>query len=495
MFKKLARLLKKAGITPEKSLIPNYTRALDWIKKNTIPGQGIAVTSKQNIPYPEVTGYLIPTLLDAGENDLAEQYADYLAAVQHPNGALAGPDGREYFFDTGQALRGFLRASQSWFRFQTCALKAADYIIDATGRDGRIPLVNRTDISENIHVYTLPVLAEAGRVLDKPEYIETTKKSLRYYQHAADILSPNRLTHFLAYILDGFMDMGESEFVRGTVKEIFATQRSNGSIPAYPDSHWVCSTGLAQLAIIGYKLGLSKEADRVVDYLCRIQNDTGGFYGSYGWGAGYFRNEEIGWANKFFVDAVHLKIAKSFDVNAKLFPIAIGADDGRLKAVLEHLGDLSGKIILDAGCGKGRFAAELKNQFPTVILHGVDISAELLNEAPGWLLKKKGTILNLPYEDRMFDAVICVEALEHVIQTEKAVSELCRVVKDNGRIIIIDKNREKRGALEITDLEQWFGREQIRNLLDLYCRDVAIKEIAYDNHVADGLFFAWTGVK
>jgi len=240
---------------------------------------------------------------------------------------------------------------------------------------------------------------------------------------------------------------------------------------------------------------MSEEADKTIKYLCSIQHPFGGFFGSYGHGADYFPNEEISWANKFFIDAIHLKIQSFFNRNANIFPKEVTLDDERLKATLTHLGNLENKKILDAGCGKGRFATKIKNLYPSCEVHGVDISLELLKEVSYSIIKRKGSILNLPYDMETFDGVFCIEALEHTIRTEKAIEELCRVLKDDGRIIIIDKNIEKLGRMEITDFEQWFDKNAIKNFLKKYCNDVRVEEISYDNHKADGLFLAWTGIK
>jgi malonyl-CoA O-methyltransferase len=288
-------------------LISSYNKALLWIKENTIPEQGIAVSSVVRFPYLEVTGYLIPTLFDMGEVLLAERYAEFLSYMQRPNGSFLGTDGREYVFDTGQALRGLIRASQHNEKFRPFALKAADYVASCIERDGRIPSSYGKAIPEYVHVFVLPPLVQAGKAFNKPDYCERAEKALTYYMHAPDVLDDNYLTHFLAYTVDGFVDMQETEFVRPVVKEIFSRQRKNGSIPALPNARWTCSVGLAQLAIVGYKLGMCSEADKAVDHLCKIQNPSGGFYGSYGFGANYFPREEISWANKFFLDAVHLK--------------------------------------------------------------------------------------------------------------------------------------------------------------------------------------------
>jgi len=284
-----------------------YQKALSWVKLHTIPEQGIIVHSQQRVPYLEVTGYLIPTLIKANEMDLARAYAEFLAYMQQPDGSVRGPDGKKYVFDTGQALRGLVSAAGQWPEFKTAAIKAADYILSQMEPTGRINFVYEDNIPESVHLFVLPALVETGLAFKRSVYIEAAQNSMMYYKQQPHVLSLKYLTHFLAYIIDGFIDMGEADFVRPLVEKLFSTQKKDGRIPAYDGVHWVCSVGLAQMAIIGYKLGIQKSADMALDYLCSIQNASGGFYGSYGMGANYFPKAEISWANKFFLDAVHMR--------------------------------------------------------------------------------------------------------------------------------------------------------------------------------------------
>ena len=90
--------------------------------------------------------------------------------------------------------------------------------------------------------------------------------------------------------------------------EVERCQRRDGSIPAYPNVDWVCSTGMAQYAVIWYLLGQPERADRALRYLDRIQNPSGGFFGSYGKGAAYIAGAEISWAVKYYLDAWYLKL-------------------------------------------------------------------------------------------------------------------------------------------------------------------------------------------
>jgi ubiquinone/menaquinone biosynthesis C-methylase UbiE len=102
----------------------------------------------------------------------------------------------------------------------------------------------------------------------------------------------------------------------------------------------------------------------------------------------------------------------------------------------------------------------------------------------------------MPFEDGFFDAAYATESLEHAVDIEKALSEICRVVKRGGRIAIIDKNAAQWGRLETPEWERWFGREELEKLLGRHCRQVSSRFISYWEDVApDGLFVAWLAVK
>jgi malonyl-CoA O-methyltransferase len=476
------------------SIIQNYVQALDWVKTNTMDEGGIMVSSVQRYPYLEVTGYLIPTLLECGEYNLAYQYAEFLSYMQRPSGAFAGTDGREYIFDSAQALRGLAAAAGQWEEFQPSAQKTADYLAASIEAGGAMPSIYDGDIPEAVHLYALAGLITAAGVLRRPEYARRARQAVEYYKGRPDVLDEQLLTHFLMYIIDGFIEMGEVEFVRPWVERIISRQKKDGGLPGRPKANWVCSVGVAQFAVICYKLKYYPAGDKAVAYLCAKQNASGGFYGSYGVGAKYFPKEEISWANKFFIDAVHLKIQSFFDGHVGMFPVDIPADDARLEAVVTAAGGMDGGKILDVGCAKGRFAVQMKGRFPSCEVHGVDISDELLSCVPDGIIKKKGNVLHLPYEDEMFDLVYCVEILEHTMRTDKAVGELCRVLKENGTLVIIDKNIEL-GRMERADFEQWFNKEDIRDLLARQCRDVQLTELQFVDKKLDHLFWAATAKK
>jgi ubiquinone/menaquinone biosynthesis C-methylase UbiE len=102
----------------------------------------------------------------------------------------------------------------------------------------------------------------------------------------------------------------------------------------------------------------------------------------------------------------------------------------------------------------------------------------------------------LPFEDGWFDGAYATESLEHAVEIEKAVAEMCRVVKPGGRIVVIDKNAEHWGRLKTPEWERWFTPKELEKLLGRHCCKVSSRYISYWEDVKpDGLFVAWLAEK
>jgi ubiquinone/menaquinone biosynthesis C-methylase UbiE len=193
------------------------------------------------------------------------------------------------------------------------------------------------------------------------------------------------------------------------------------------------------------------------------------------------------------------RIRRSFDEASRdeeHFPSTIDPRIFHVKLLLEHLGDLSRKRALDVGCGKGRFARIFQERYPEAEMWGLDISEEMLAHVPAGIHTRAGSMTALPFEDGWFDAAYATESLEHAVEIDVAVGEICRVVKPGGRIAIIDKNAEHFGKLKTPEWEQWFNRKELERLLRRSCREVHSQCISYWEDVEpDGMFLAWLAVK
>ncbi len=292
---------------------PSYERAMEWGKTHTVPGQGIIVHTKQPVAYPEVAGYYVPTLYQWGETELARSYTRWLMSIQLPNGAFPAPDGVPYTFDTAQIMRGLCAAMHDVDGAEASLRRACDWMltqVDPANGQLKTPSTELwTDIaSDLIHTYALPPLAQAGQLLGVKEYEDATRFVLAYYKKQEGLLPFNRLSHFHAYAMEALTELGEMDLARQGMADVARVQSADGSIPAYPDVEWVCSTGMAQYAIVWYALGDKTRADRAIAYLEKIQNPSGGFFGSYGKGAKYIAGAEISWGVKYFLDAWRLKL-------------------------------------------------------------------------------------------------------------------------------------------------------------------------------------------
>ena len=101
--------------------------------------------------------------------------------------------------------------------------------------------------------------------------------------------------------------------------------------------------------------------------------------------------------------------------------------------------------ILDLSCGTGELLQDLYRRGKGKIkLFGLDISEEMLEMArkklPLEVTLVRGDVHRLPFDSGEFDYVLCTEAFHHYHSKYQAVTEMKRVLKNDGKIIIVDIN-------------------------------------------------------
>src|SRR5438132_2886024 len=128
-------------------------------------------------------------------------------------------------------------------------------------------------------------------------------------------------------------------------------------------------------------------------------------------------------------------------------PLQDKLNDRLMDRIVARLGLEPNALFLDAGCGTGEHSIGIvRRGFRCV---GVDISESVLAKARNNVVRhaldtmvefRCESLENLSFSDSTFDAVHCRGVLMHIPSWEKAISNLCRVLKPGGKIVIMESN-------------------------------------------------------
>ena len=130
------------------------------------------------------------------------------------------------------------------------------------------------------------------------------------------------------------------------------------------------------------------------------------------------------------------KIASTYETNYE-GKIAAALHD----TVLRKL-DLSVyRSVLDIGCGPGTVLSLISTK-TDVELYGIDLSPEMTRIAQDRLGRRAdirlGDSETLPWDDNSFDVIISIASFHHFPAPKKSLSEIHRVIKPEGYLIIAD---------------------------------------------------------
>lgn len=142
-------------------------------------------------------------------------------------------------------------------------------------------------------------------------------------------------------------------------------------------------------------------------------------------------------------------------------------------------------LILDIGSLSAPFTKYLPNQTIALDLPSIGrfgFSYQRLDE-----LKSKRNINSifanaeiLPFKDESFDKIICTEVIEHIYDDESAVSEMARVLKEDGKAFLTTPNGDviplERGIKEHV---RHYSERDLQRLLYKYFQEVEIEKRFY----------------
>lgn len=119
----------------------------------------------------------------------------------------------------------------------------------------------------------------------------------------------------------------------------------------------------------------------------------------------------------------------------------IPLSERRIQRILgKHFFELENKLVLEAGCGAGRFTEVLSKKTNTLvsldISNAVDAAYLNLNSQNPNVKFLQADILDLPLKRNFFDVAICVGVLQHTPNTLESMREIVACVKPGGWIFV-----------------------------------------------------------
>jgi len=128
----------------------------------------------------------------------------------------------------------------------------------------------------------------------------------------------------------------------------------------------------------------------------------------------------------------------------------VPTEEGKIR--LEHyhrystvLDIVYGKDVLDVASGEGYGSALISDVARTVT--GVDMATDAIEHAVATYSDKKklkfvqGSVTQLQFKDSSFDVVVSFETIEHLSEQEQMLSEIRRVLRDDGFLVLSSPNR------------------------------------------------------
>ncbi|MEE8153349.1 MAG: class I SAM-dependent methyltransferase [Phycisphaerales bacterium] len=136
-------------------------------------------------------------------------------------------------------------------------------------------------------------------------------------------------------------------------------------------------------------------------------------------------------------DTFYTRTARLYDFGVKVLPV--------WKTWLRQaLPFIQGPRVLEVSFGTGYFLTQYASRFET---HGIDYNARMVAIARRNLAKRgmsadlrEGNVEELPYEDGYFGTVTNTMALSGYPDGQRAMSQMRRVLKPGGRLVLIDVN-------------------------------------------------------
>ena len=130
---------------------------------------------------------------------------------------------------------------------------------------------------------------------------------------------------------------------------------------------------------------------------------------------------------------------------------------------------LEGRRVLEVGSGTGRISQDIAGAGADLTI--LDVGPRLVGDVAGRVgcSGVAGDALRLPFADGAFDAIVSSECIEHTLDPQLAIREMCRVCRPGGSVCLTTPNRlwylamrasQKTGLRDYAGIENWLYPRQ-----------------------------------
>lgn len=140
-------------------------------------------------------------------------------------------------------------------------------------------------------------------------------------------------------------------------------------------------------------------------------------------------------------------------------------------------GSVSGKVLLNVGCGSKSVLLPLYHKFSRVI--GLDVDEEALLKHQGLTERLVGSAENIPMPESSVDIVAAEWVLEHLTDPDHAFIEISRVLKPGGFFLFLTPNLYSSVIMGGKIIKSLFGEKMVSRLVFLLTGRIASETFSH----------------
>lgn len=119
--------------------------------------------------------------------------------------------------------------------------------------------------------------------------------------------------------------------------------------------------------------------------------------------------------------------------NSKRYAFLLKENPWRLKKTIRYLNPQPSERILEIGCNRGHYTKRVQAIAPES--YGIDINPEAISHGVTHNLSVMDAE-NLQFPDESFDKIYSLHTIEHIPNIQKALKEMARVLRTEGKIVL-----------------------------------------------------------